>query len=585
LRHLFVFLTLSTIQFFSAFVSANTVSVNKGFYLDPNAKFHPVFANHGMVVSQEKIASKVGADILAAGGNAVDAAVATGFALAVTLPRAGNIGGGGFMLVYLADKKKTLAIDYREMAPAAAYKNMFLTVDGDVDSNKARYSVHSAGVPGTVAGLIYAQQKYGRLTLAETIKPAINLARHGFEVSPDLSDSLRSRYDRLRKQPSTKKYFYKADGGFYMPGDRFYQSDLGATLARIGAYGVDGFYKGTTAGLIVNQMQNTGGLITLEDLASYRVVEREPVCGKYRSISLCAMPPPSSGGVHLLQMLNMLENWELSKFPHNSAAHLHLMIEVMRQAYADRSLYLGDPDFVPVPTIELISKQYASKLSALIDSQNARSSAAILPSLHILDANLPVESPETTHFSVWDSEGNIVSNTYTLNLSYGSGIAVEGAGFLLNNEMDDFASKPGVPNAYGLIGGAANAIEGFKRPLSSMTPTIVFDSEGMPILATGSPGGSTIITIVLQMIINMVDYKMGVAEATAAPRIHHQWLPDRLFYETGISSDSLKLLESMGHNLQDKPRVLGATQSISWDGGRLQGASDPRRHGGAAAAY
>lgn len=583
MRHLILLLVSISIQLYSALVSADAASVNNGFYLDSNSRFHPVFAKQGMVVSQEKIASKVGTDILAAGGNAVDAAVATGFALAVTLPRAGNIGGGGFMLVHLAEKQKTIAIDYREMAPAAAYKNMFLRIDGEVDHNKARYSTQSAGVPGTVAGLIYAQQKYGRLSLNETIKPAINLARHGFEVSPDLSDSLRSRYDRLRKQPSTRKYFYKADGGFYMPGDSFYQSDLGATLSRIGAYGIDGFYKGKTANLIVNQMQKTGGLITLEDLANYRVVEREPICGEYRAVSLCAMPPPSSGGVHLIQMLNILENWQLSELPHNSAAHLHLMIEAMRQAYADRSLYLGDPDFVPVPSRELISKEYAVKLSALIDSQNARSSATIFPSLNILDINLPLESPETTHFSVWDSDGNVVSNTYTLNFSYGSGIAVEGAGFLLNNEMDDFVSKPGAANGYGLVGGAANAIEGYKRPLSSMTPTIVFDASGAPILATGSPGGSTIITIVLQMIINMVDYNMGVAEATAAPRIHHQWLPDKVYYETGISSDSLKLLEAMGHIVHENPRILGATQSISRSGSRLQGASDPRRHGGSVA--
>lgn len=583
MRHLHVLLTLITIQFYSAVVSANTLTVNNGFYLDSSARFHPVFGELGMVVSQERIASKVGADILAAGGNAVDAAVATGFALAVTLPRAGNIGGGGFMLVHLAEQQKTLAIDYREMAPAAAYKNMFLTVDGDVDNNRARYSTQSAGVPGTVAGLIYAQQKYGRLSLSDTIKPAINLARHGFEVSPDLSDSLRSRYDRLRKHPSTKRYFYKSNGSFYMPGDRLLQPDLGATLARIGAYGVDGFYKGKTASLIVNQMQKTGGLITLEDLTNYRVVERQPVCGEYRTASLCAMPPPSSGGVHLIQMLNILENWQLSDLPHNSAAHLHLMIEAMRQAYADRSLYLGDPDFVPVPAIELIGKQYAAQLSALIDSRKARSSASVYPSLNILDAKLPAESPETTHFSVWDNEGNVVSNTYTINFSYGSGIAVEGAGFLLNNEMDDFASKPGAPNGYGLLGGAANAIEGFKRPLSSMTPTIVFDAMGAPILATGSPGGSTIITIVLQMIINMVDYNMGVAEATAAPRIHHQWLPDTVYYEKGISADTLAVLEQMGHNIHANPRVLGSTQSISREGDRLHGTSDPRRQGGAVA--
>lgn len=557
---------------------------NSRYYLDPTSRFHPVFGQQGMVVSQEAIASKVGVDILAAGGNAVDAAVATGFALAVTLPRAGNIGGGGFMLVYLAEEDKTIAIDYREMAPAAAYMDMFLDAEGDVDNAKARFSAQSSGVPGTVAGLVYAQQKYGQLPLSQVLKPAIGLARHGLTVSPDLSDSLRSRYSRLKKHSTTKGYFYKADGGFYLPGDQFLQPDLGATLARIAAYGADGFYKGKTAQLIVEQMQRSGGLISYEDLVNYKVIERQPVCGSYRQVSLCAMPPPSSGGVHLVQMLNTLENWQLSDYPHNSAMHLHLMIETMRQAYADRSLYLGDPDFVTVPQKELTDKKYASKLSAQINLKSARSSADISPSLDIMNTNQQQESEETTHFSVWDKAGNVVSNTYTLNFSYGNGIAVAGAGFLLNNEMDDFSSKAGSLNGYGLVGGAANAIEAMKRPLSSMTPTIVFDSNGKPILATGSPGGSTIITIVLQMIVNMVDYGMGVAEATAAPRVHHQWLPDLVYYESGISSDSLRVLEKMGHKINKEASVIGATQSISKNNGRLSGAADTRRHGAAAIA-
>ena len=555
---------------------------NGRYYLDPTSRFHPVFGQQGMVVSQEAIASKVGVDILAAGGNAVDAAVATGFALAVTLPRAGNIGGGGFMLVYLAQEDKTIAIDYREMAPAAAHRDMFVDTEGHVDNAKARFSAQSSGVPGTVAGLVYAQQKYGQLPLSQVLKPAISLARHGFTVSPDLSDSLRSLYSRLKKHSATKGYFYKADGGFYLPGDQFLQPDLGATLARIAAYGADGFYKGKTAQLIVEQMQRSEGLISHKDLANYKVLEREPVCGSYRQVSLCAMPPPSSGGIHLIQMLNILENWQLSDYPHNSATHLHLMIESMRQAYADRSLYLGDPDFVSVPQKELTDKKYAAKLSAQINLKSARSSADISPSLDIMNANQQPESEETTHFSVWDKAGNVVSNTYTLNFSYGNGIAVAGAGFLLNNEMDDFSAKPGALNGYGLVGGTANAIEAMKRPLSSMTPTIVFDSNGKPVLATGSPGGSTIITIVLQMIVNMVDYGMGVAEATAAPRVHHQWLPNLVYYESGISSDSLQVLEKMGHQISDRARVIGATQSISRERDYLAGFSDTRRHGGAA---
>ena len=555
---------------------------DNSFYLDSKSRFHPVIGDKGMVVSQEVIASRVGAEILEAGGNAIDAAVATGFALAVTLPRAGNLGGGGFMLVYLAEQNKTVAIDYREMAPAAADRDMFLNVEGDVDNTKARFSALSSGVPGTVAGLVFAQEKYGVLKLRDVLAPAIKLARHGFKVSPDLSDSLRSRYARLSKHKTTKGYFYKPDGGFYLPGDKLSQPDLGATLARIEAYGTDGFYKGKTAKLIVDQMQRSGGLISYKDLENYKVFERQPICGTYRAISLCAMPPPSSGGVHLVQMLNTLENWTISDYPHNSAAHLHLLVESMRQAYADRSLYLGDPDFVKVPVSELISKEYAKRLSLKIDQNTARSSKNIMPSVDLASLSPLKESEETTHFSVWDRDGNVVSNTYTLNFSYGNGIAVGGAGFLLNNEMDDFSAKPGAQNGYGLIGGDANSIEPFKRPLSSMTPTIVFDKKGKPLIATGSPGGSTIITIVLQMIVNMIDYDMGVAEATAAPRIHHQWLPDVIYYESGISADTLEILKGMGHVVDDESSVLGATQSISLERGRLSGVSDTRRHGAAA---
>ena len=555
---------------------------DNSFYLDSKSRFHPVIGDKGMVVSQEVIASRVGAEILEAGGNAIDAAVATGFALAVTLPRAGNLGGGGFMLVYLAEQNKTVAIDYREMAPAAADRDMFLNVEGDVDNTKARFSALSSGVPGTVAGLVFAQEKYGVLKLRDVLAPAIKLARHGFKVSPDLSDSLRSRYARLSKHKTTKGYFYKPDGGFYLPGDKLSQPDLGATLARIEAYGTDGFYKGKTAKLIVDQMQRSGGLISYKDLENYKVFERQPICGTYRAISLCAMPPPSSGGVHLVQMLNTLENWTISDYPHNSATHLHLLVESMRQAYADRSLYLGDPDFVKVPVSELISKEYAKRLSLKIDQNTARSSKNIMPSVDLASLSTLKESEETTHFSVWDRDGNVVSNTYTLNFSYGNGIAVGGAGFLLNNEMDDFSAKPGAQNGYGLIGGDANSIEPFKRPLSSMTPTIVFDKKGKPLIATGSPGGSTIITIVLQMIVNMIDYDMRVAEATAAPRIHHQWLPDVIYYESGISADTLEILKGMGHVVDDESSVLGATQSISLERGRLSGVSDTRRHGAAA---
>lgn len=551
-------------------------------YLDKNARFHPVISELGLVVSQEAIASQVGADILEAGGNAIDAAVATGFALAVTLPRAGNLGGGGFMMVYLAKENKTIAIDYREMAPLSADRDMFLDSKGDVDNQKARFSAQSSGVPGTVAGLLHALEQYGTLSLSEVLKPAIKLASQGFTVNHDLADSLRLGTKRLYQHAASKHYFYKPEGEYYLPGELFVQSDLSSTLKRISEQGSSGFYKGNTAELIVAQMQRSGGLITLDDLASYKVVEREPVCGSYRQYSLCAMPPPSSGGIHLIQMLNILENFDLKKMGHNSASYLHHLIEAMRTAYADRSLYLGDPDFTPVPTNQLIDKAYARTLSREINSNKSRRSKDVYPGLDKWVASQPNESEETTHYSTWDKQGNVVSNTYTLNFAYGSGIAVEGAGFLLNNEMDDFSAKPGSANGYGLIGGTANAIQPKKRPLSSMTPTILFDYNNKPILATGTPGGSTIITIVLQMILNTIEFNMGIAEATAAPRIHHQWLPDTVSYENGISIDSLNILSGMGHNISPKARVLGSTQSIASKSSFLEGSADSRRQGAAA---
>ena len=547
--------------------------------LDPVARFHPVIAEKGVTVSQEAIASQVGADILAAGGNAVDAAVATGFALAVTLPRAGNIGGGGFMLVHLAKENKTIAIDYREMAPAAASRNMFLDAEGDVDRIKARHSVHSSGVPGTVAGMIYALENYGTMSLNQVMQPAIELAKKGFPVSRSLASSLVRYRDYLGKDSASSNYFYKADGEFYQAGDLLLQKDLAATLKRISKQGRAGFYKGKTADLLVAQMRRNGGLISHQDLLNYKVVERQPVCGDYRSNKVCAMPPPSSGGVHLIQMLNILEGWNLNALGHNSAAYLHRLVESMRRAYADRSLHLGDPDFYPVPAEQLMDKSYAATLRKQIDLSKASRSVDIQPA----STKLINESPETTHYATWDRWGNVVSNTYTINFSYGSGISVAGAGFLLNNEMDDFSSKPGSANGYGLIGGEANAIQPGKRPLSSMTPTIVFDQQGDAVLATGSPGGSTIITVVLQVLLNSIDFDMGIAEATAAPRIHHQWLPDKLRYERGISVDTLNLLTNMGHSLGEQPVRLGVTQSIASDQNKIKYASSDMRREGAAA--
>jgi len=574
IKSLFNAVSISFFLVLSSFSLASEKAI-----IDPSARFHPLVSDRGMVVSQEMLASQVGADILARGGNAVDAAVATGFALAVTLPRAGNLGGGGFMLVHLAAENKTVAIDYREMAPASASRDMFLDAEGDVDNKKARYSMQSSGVPGTVAGLLHALDSYGTMSLKQVLQPAIELAANGFKVSMDLSSSLQARQQTMHKNPASKEYFYKADGAGYEYGETLVQKHLAATLQRIAKKGRSGFYQGKTAQLIVAEMQRSGGLISHKDLTSYRVIERTPVCGDYRGNSVCAMPPPSSGGVHMLQMLNILEGWDLASLGHNSAAYIHRLVESMRRAYADRSSYLGDPDYFPVPVAELTDKQYATELREQINLVKSSRSADIRPGLDNRSAGK--ESTETTHFSTWDRWGNVVSNTYTLNFSYGSGISVTGAGFLLNNEMDDFSAKPGSPNGYGLVGGIANAIEPGKRPLSSMTPTIVFDKSGAPILATGSPGGSTIITIVMQMLLNIIDFDMNVAEATAAPRIHHQWLPDRVFYEAGVSADTLQVLREMGHQLNDKTSRLGATQSIQADsdGAMFYGTADYRREG------
>ncbi|PCJ33963.1 MAG: gamma-glutamyltransferase [Cellvibrionales bacterium] len=559
--------------------------------IDYNDRFHPVVSENGMVVSQEALASRIGADILAAGGNAIDAAVATGFALAVTLPQAGNIGGGGFMMIYLADEQRTLAVDYREMASLSAHRDLFLDKDGEVDEKKARYSRYSAGIPGTVAGLIYALNHYGSMSLNDVLKPAIHLADTGIRVTRPLAFSLARAEQRLKKSTASTRYYFLKDGSPLPQGHLWQQRDLANTLRKIATTNGDAFYKGDIARQIVAEMQaqkgateshppgneQERGLISAEDLAAYRVVEREVVTGEYRGYQIAAMPPPSSGGVHLVQMLNILEGWELQGLGHNSADYLHRLIEAMRRAYADRSEYLGDPDFNPVPVARLTDKNYAARLRDAIDLQKATPSSDIKPGLE-----LPEESPQTTHYSVWDKQGNVVSNTYTLNFSYGSGIAVSGAGFLLNNEMDDFSAKLGVPNAYGLVGGEANAIEPRKRPLSSMTPVIIF-KDGKPVLTTGSPGGSTIINTVLQTVLNVVDFDMNIAEAAAQARIHHQWLPDKVFYEADINRDTRKRLESMGHTLQASPRVIGRTQTISSDGNIIYGANDTRWPGGEAA--
>ncbi len=544
-----------------------------------NARFHPAVAEHGMVAAQDRIAAEVGADILRKGGNAVDAAVATGFALAVTHPQAGNLGGGGFMMVALAKQKKVVAIDYREMAPKAATRDLFIGANGDVDNEKARFTRASAGVPGTVAGLIHALETYGTMSLAQVLEPAIRLAEDGFAVPWGLAYAMGENRERFAKDPSSAAYFLHPDGTPYAAGETLKQADLATTLRAIAEHGRAGFYEGPVAAQIVAEMKQGNGLITEDDLKAYRVVEREPVRGTYRGYEIASMPPPSSGGTHLIQMLNILEGYDLKATGHNSADYIHRLVEAMRRAYADRAKHMGDPAFWQVPVAGLISKSYADGQRKTIDLTKATSSKDV-------SAGDPPakESQDTTHFSVMDKDGNAVANTYTINFAFGSGYSVDGAGFLLNNEMDDFAAKPGVPNAYGLIGGDANAIEPQKRPLSSMTPTIVL-KDGEPVIATGSPGGSTIITVVMQVLLNVFDFDMNIAEATAAPRIHHQWLPDNVITEDGVSIDTLRILQSRGFilpadaNGQLTHRVLGRANSIMRTGGLLFGSADPQRRG------
>jgi gamma-glutamyltranspeptidase/glutathione hydrolase len=541
-----------------------------------DSRFQPVLAEHGMVAAQEKIAAQVGADILKAGGNAVDAAVAVGFALAVTHPQAGNIGGGGFMLIAFAGTKKITSIDYRETAPAAASRDMFLDENGNVDRDKARYSRASAGVPGTVAGLLYALEHYGTMPRERVLAPAIKLAEEGFPVSYGLAFALAKGHERFEGDPSSQAYFEHPGREPYKAGETLRQPDLAKTLKAISGSGVSGFYEGPVADLIVAEMKQGRGLITLDDLRAYRPTEREPVHGTYLGYDIVSMPPPSSGGVHVIQMLNILEGYDLAKLGHNTADTIHRLVEAMRRAYADRAKYLGDPGFVKVPVAGLVSKEYAAKLRAGIDLAHATKSSDV-------SAGKPpsAEGEQTTHFSIIDRFGNAVSNTYTLNLAFGSGYSVDGAGFLLNNEMDDFSSKPGAPNAFGLVGGDANAIAPGKRPLSSMAPAMVL-KDGVPYLVTGSPGGSTIITVVLQEILNVLAFNMNVAEATAAPRIHHQWQPDAVISERGLSNDTLRILEARGFILPKNPdgsfqhRVMGRANSIMRAGGLFLGAADTR---------
>ncbi len=539
----------------------------------------PVRAPHGMVASTDRTASQVGVDVLRRGGNAVDAAIAVAFALAVVYPAAGNLGGGGFMMIRLRDGRAT-AIDYREMAPAAAHRDVYLDDKGNlkVGEGSSTLGYRASGVPGTVAGMELALKKYGsgKLSWAQLVEPARRLALEGYKLSYGLARSLRANANTLGLYAESKKV-YLNNGRFFDEGDIWRQPELAATFTRIQRLGPREFYEGRTARLISEDMRAHGGLITMQDMKNYVAKEREPLRSTYRGFEVISMPPPSSGGAVLIEMLNILEGFDLAHMGALSSERYHVETEAMRRAFADRAEYMGDADFVNVPVAGLVDKSYAERLRKGIRMERASTSAEVR-------AGRPTgaESEETTHFTVVDAEGNCVSNTYTLNDSYGSKVVMRGTGVLMNNEMDDFAAKPGTPNAYGLIQGERNAVAPRKRPLSAMTPTFVMRKDGTLWFAVGSPGGPTIINTVMQVITNVIDFDMNIQQAVDAPRIHHQWLPDEITYEPfGLSADTLRALEQKGHRLVDKPRYMGDAQGVMIEektGVRL-GASDPRNYG------
>jgi gamma-glutamyltranspeptidase / glutathione hydrolase len=538
---------------------------------------HPVHALHGMVSSESALASDVGVQVLRRGGNAVDAAVAVGFALAVTMPNSGNIGGGGFMILHDGRTGKDTAIDFREMAPASATRNMYLDANGDVVPDKSLFTQAAIGVPGTVAGLTYALEHYGTMKRAALVAPAVHLADKGFPVGETLAGLFVAEREHLGAWDGTRKVFFHG-GKLPATGDTLRNPDLAKSLALIGRDGAKAFYDGPIGAAIVAEAKAHGGLISAADLKNYKVVERVPVRGTYRGYEIVSMPPPSSGGVHIVQILNILSNFPLRDWGHNSAKSIHVMAEAEKRAYADRSEYLGDPDFVKVPVQGLTSPGYAKELAGLIDLAHATPASQIKPG-----RPQPYESNQTTQYTVADGSGSVVSVTYTLNTNFGSGIVASGTGILLNNEMDDFSAKPGVPNAYGLVGGDANAVGPMKRPLSSMSPTIVL-KDGKPWLATGSPGGARIITTTLQVLVNMIDFGMNPAEAGSAVRVHDQWLPDELRIERGLSPDTVALLRGMGHNVVER-QAMGDTQTIQITPTGFYGYADQRDPNGAARGF
>jgi len=566
-----------------AFILAALLSV--ALSLAPALAAQSTGAKHGMVASASGLASQVGIDTLKRGGNAVDAAVAVGLALAVVYPEAGNLGGGGFMLIRMADGRST-AVDYREVAPTLATRTMYLDKKGNMVKGASLAGYRAVGVPGTVAGLALAQRRYGKLSWRQVVEPARRLASQGFRVSPALAASLQ-KATSLNSFAESHRVFGRG-GGAYRAGEVLRQPDLAATLGRLEKHGPREFYTGRTGHLLARDMVAHGGLVTLSDLKHYRAVERTPLRGMYRGCGVLTMPPPSSGGIALLEMLNVLERFDIRRMGYGTVPTDHLLIEAMRRAFADRSAFGGDPDFVRVPVQGLTSKAYAAQIAKTIHLTEATPSAQV-------GHGRPqaFESQDTTHFSVVDAQGNAVSNTYTLNFLYGSGVTAVGTGVLLNDEMDDFAAKPGSPNGFGLIQGEANAIGPRKRPLSSMTPTIL-TRNGKLFLVIGSPGGPTIINTVLQVILNVVDHGMSLSQAIAAPRLHHQWLPDLIRYESGAVPPPVRAaLEAEGHRFAPAPGAFpgsptwGDAEGIFVDprSGKRHGASDPRSKDARAMGY
>ncbi|MGC2237859.1 MAG: gamma-glutamyltransferase [Pyrinomonadaceae bacterium] len=542
----------------------------------------PVRAKHAIVASQHELASKIGTDVMKRGGNAIDAAVAVALALAVVYPEAGNLGGGGFMLIRFKDGRTT-AIDYREMAPMAADRNIFIGKDGKLIGGEGSSTLgyRAAGVPGTPAGLDFAFKKYGskKLSWAQLVEPARKLAQDGYVLSYRLANLFKDYAGNLEKYPESKRIFLN-NGNFYEEGDVFRQSDLAQTLARMQKFGANEFYTGKTAQLIAADMKANNGLMTLEDLKNYQAKERVPLRGTYRGYEVISMSPPSSGGIVLLESLNMLEKYDLRKMNWASSEKYHVIAEVLRRAFADRFEFMGDPDFVKVPVASLIDKNFAAKRAESISLKKASKSSDVKPG--VISGK---ESMDTTHFTIVDTEGTVVSNTYTINDLYGSKVTAKGTGVLLNDEMDDFAARPGTANLYGLIQGENNSVQPRKRPLSSMTPTIVLRKDGSVWFALGARGGPRIITSVLQAVVNVIDYDMNIKQAIDAPRIHHQWFPDEIVYELyGTSSDTLKSMEGFGHKLvqAEKPPYIASMTAIMIDeeGTRL-GAIDSRSDGAA----